>query len=236
MLKQIIANPLQYRDQHNPPIRIKRIKEAFGDRPAANIRPNEISNWLDALTSPKGKPLAPGSRNRYKTVFSSIYVWGISREKIAVTPVKAFKSVKDFEGVIRWLDKKEEARISAVLQHDVDDCDPVKQPKLRQHHLHRIHEMTIALETGVRQGEQFRMPWDDVNLDRRTVHLLRTKYGPARDVYLIDDVIHAMRDVQKMPLRRRMRRRGEPNKAPANSGSRSEARRSGSRVFSAAPR
>ena len=53
-------------------------------------------------------------------MFSAVYVWGISREKIAVNPVKAFKRVRDFEGVIRWMTAAEEARIRTVLQKDVD--------------------------------------------------------------------------------------------------------------------
>lgn len=154
-------------------------------------------------------------------MFSALYVWGISREKIAVNPVKAFKRAKDFEGitagVIRWMDTKEEERVRTLLRKDVEACDPEKQPRLHQHRLHRIYEFTIALGTCVRQGEQFRMTWDDVNFDRPDVFLAKTKHGAARNVYLIGDVVHAMRELQKMPLPRRQRRRGELNKSPANS-------------------
>ena len=78
----IASDPEHYRDQYNPPRRIARIKAAFGNRPAASIRPFEISNWLSTLKTPKGKRISDGTWNRYRTMFSSIYAWGRQQEMI----------------------------------------------------------------------------------------------------------------------------------------------------------
>ena len=48
------ANPREYRDQENPPKRIKRIQDHFGDRPAASIKASEIEGWLGSLVT-KGR-------------------------------------------------------------------------------------------------------------------------------------------------------------------------------------
>jgi hypothetical protein len=49
--------------------RIGLIKQEFGDRIAASIRPPELADWLDSVKNDKtGKPLAPASRNRLKVM------------------------------------------------------------------------------------------------------------------------------------------------------------------------
>lgn len=42
----------------------------------------------------------------------------------------------------------------------------------------------IALETGMRQGEILSLVWSNVHLEKRYVHLPKTKNGDARDVPL----------------------------------------------------
>jgi hypothetical protein len=106
LLKQIANDPEKYRDQYNPPNRVARIKKAFGKRLASRIRPYEISDWLTSLEGPDGKRLSPGTWNRYKTVFSAIYVYGNERELISVNPVRGFRRRKEADGVIRYLDPK----------------------------------------------------------------------------------------------------------------------------------
>jgi integrase len=44
--------------------------------------------------------------------------------------------------------------------------------------------VTVALATGVRQGEMLRLTWADVDFDRSTIRLLLTKNGAARAVHL----------------------------------------------------
>ena len=216
LLKQIANDPEKYRDQYNPPNRVTRIKKAFGKRLAANIRPYEISDWLTSLEGPDGKRLSPGTWNRYKTVFSAIYVYGNEREMICVNPVRGFRRRKEADGVIRYLDPGEEARLRAVLQADVDACLP-NQSILRQRRLRRIYELDVALGTGVRRGEQYRINWDDVSFDRREILVPKTKYGPARIVHMNDDVLAAMRELQKMSFVPRVWKKGKPSKVPANS-------------------
>ena len=210
LLRQIQGNPEQYRDQHNPPIRIGRIKKAFGNRPAASIRPFEIGDWISSMD------LAPATRNRYKTVFSSIYVYGKQRDKISVNPAREVKQSKIPGGVIRYLDPAEEVRLRKVLQSDVDACGPQNE-RLRNRKLHHIYELDIALGTGMRRGEQYGLTWDDVNFERREIHLSQTKNGTGRVVHMIDDVIAALKGLKVIPMVRKNRSADRPNDAPENS-------------------
>lgn len=213
LLAQIIADPEHYRDQVNPPPRIARIKAEFGYRPASDIRPFEIGNWLSSLRTAKGERIKDGTWNRLRTVFSAIYTWGVQQEKVTVNPVKGFKAKKQPEGVIRWLDPEEEVALRKVLMDDVEKT-PASQPVLRTQRMHRIYELDIALGTGVRRGEQYRMTWPVVNFNRHDVILPKTKFGPARTVHLIPAVEHALRELKKMPLVPREWKKGGGTKVP----------------------
>lgn len=209
----IAVDPEHYRDQYNPPRRIARIKKAFGDRAAASIRPFEISNWLSTLKTPKGERISDGTWNRYRTMFSSIYTWGKQQEKITVNPVHEFHRRKEPDGVIRWLDPEEEVALRKVLLEDVEST-PEDQPVLKQQRQHRIYELDIALGTGVRRGEQYRITWSAVNFNRKEIVIPKTKFGPARTVHMIPAVERALRGLKKLKLTPREWKKGRPSKVP----------------------
>ncbi|KIM00530.1 Shufflon-specific DNA recombinase [Paramagnetospirillum magnetotacticum MS-1] len=51
----------------------------------------------------------------------------------------------------------------------------------------------LAIETGMRRGEQLSMRWADIDLDRRVVHLSMTKNGSPRDVPLSTLAVETLR-------------------------------------------
>jgi integrase len=53
--------------------------------------------------------------------------------------------------------------------------------------------VTVALATGVRQGEMLRLTWADVDFARSTIRLLLTKNGTARSVHLPAIAVEALR-------------------------------------------
>jgi integrase len=210
LLKQIVSDPETYKDQNNPPTRIGRIKQEFGTRAAASIRPSEVSDWL------KGLDVVKATMNRYRTVFSSIYVYGKEREKVSVNPVRDVRSAKVGGGVIRYMDRSEESRLRRILEGDVAKCveaGHLAEAKRKQHH---IYELDVAVGTGMRAGEQYNLTWDDVNFKRREINLTKTKNNDARDVHMIDDVFDAMKALKAMPMGRKSRSADKPNQAPSN--------------------
>ena len=82
------ANPERLRDQGGPPSRIKAIRKAFGDRPAAPLKPYEIKDWLIAIQR------EPGSLNRYKSTLSVIFRYAKERELVATNPVREVQHFK----------------------------------------------------------------------------------------------------------------------------------------------
>jgi integrase len=210
---KIAADPEHYRDQYNPPRRIERIRGAFGDRLADSIRPFEITNWLSSLKTPKGQRISDGTWNRYRTMFSSLYAWGKEQEKVGVNPVREFHRRKEPDGVIRWLDPEEEVQLRKVLVDDVE-LTPADQPTLRKQRLHRIYELDIALGTGVRRAEQYRITWPTVNFNRKEIIIPKTKFGPARTVHIIPAVERALKALKNLPLTPREWKKGMPSKVP----------------------
>jgi integrase len=210
LLKHIKAKPKKYKDQRNPPQRVARICEKFGHRPAASIKPYEISEWLSGLG------LAPATMNRYKAVFSAIYRWGKEQDEVQVNPVRDFAQERLDNGVIRFLTPAEETRLRKVLQKDVDACGPQNE-RLKKHLLHRIYELDVALGTGMRKGEQYGLTWKDIDFDRRVIIVRDTKNGTNRTIPMIDDVVAAMKALKAMPLVRKQRDADTPNESPVDS-------------------
>jgi integrase len=184
-------NPDRPLDQQNPPQRIRAIQAAFGDRPAASIKPYEISDWLRSLKR------APGTLNRYKSTFSALYRYAKERDKVKVNPVRDFSQFTVTLPEPRYLRPEEERRLRAVLQKWIDDCpDEHRLTKL----FLRCHpfELTIAIGTGLRKGNQYRLRWDYCDFSRRVIHLPKTKNGAPHTVPMIDDVYNALRELQKI--------------------------------------
>jgi len=207
LLRYIQSKPSVFKDQRNPPYRIGLIREKFGQRIAASIRPYEIADWLDSLDK------APATVNRYKVTFSSIYRYGRQRDKVAVNPAREVRQQRLSNGVIRYLKPEEEKRLRNVLQQAVDDCGP-QNARQRKRLLHRIYELDVALGTGMRKGEQYGLRWSDVDLTRRVITLRDTKNGSNRTVPMIDDVLRAFQELRKLSLGRKDRSLDRPNNAP----------------------
>jgi hypothetical protein len=91
------SNPNRPSDQVSPLQRIRAIKEAFGDRSAITIMPYEVRNWLMSL----GKK--PGTLNRYRSVFSSVYRHAKEEGKLTINPIRDLKQFKVELPDPRWM-------------------------------------------------------------------------------------------------------------------------------------
>jgi integrase len=209
LLKQIQNRPNEYKDQLNPPYRIGVIEVAFGSRPAASVKVSEISDWFRSL------PGAAATQNRYRAMFSAIYNYGVQRDLIQNNPVRATKPVPVDNGVIRYLLPSEEERIRKVLQADVDACGP-RNEQHRKRMIHRHCEFDVALFSGMREGEQYDLTWEDVNFETKEVTARDTKNGTSRQVHLTKTAVKALRTLEEMALGRKRRSADKPNKSPAN--------------------
>ena len=144
-----------------------RLIESFGSRAAESIRKNEIVAWL--AEQAKARKWAPASRNRWQATFSLVFRVGIDNEKIARNPAARIRRKTEGNGRVRFLSDTEEKRLRAAIEG--------RFPKFLPHFLLSIH-------TGMRMGEQYGLRWNQVDFERRQLHLLRTKNGDPRTIPL----------------------------------------------------
>ena len=176
------------RDLVNPPQRIRATKAHFGERAAEAVIGSQIRAWLTTVSG------NASTRNRYKSTFSSIYRLAKEEGKVAVNPVRDTPQFAVTLADPVWLKPQEEVKLREVLTSWLEACPDhrvLTKLYLRCHE----HELTVALGTGMRKGNQYALRWEDVDFDRRVIFLPKTKNGRSHTVPMIDDVYSALKDM-----------------------------------------
>jgi integrase len=148
------AHKLSYPDDK---VRMAKIKEWIGQRPAESVSPQEIEHWL--LT--KAEELKPATLNRYRALLSLTYRLGMQNGKVPSNPARLVRQRREDNGRIRFLSPDEE----------------------------------LALNTGLRRGEQYKLTWSCVDFKRRQLTVPFSKNGETRHIPLNDAAIAALRSV-----------------------------------------
>lgn len=160
-------------------LRMKKINERFGPQTAEEITRSEIDAWLTAH-----EEWTDATRNRYLCLMKRTFRLAESDEKIKKNPARLVRMRKENNQRIRYLDqlkplparedwlkpyKTEEQRLRAVIREEF----PAHE-----------EEFLIALNTGMRRGEQYGLAWDSVNFERKMVTVLKSKNGETRHIPL----------------------------------------------------
>lgn len=148
--------------------------------PADSITPQYLSRWLEERQ--KDFDWRPATVNRYKSFFSLAFRLGMENGRCQTNPARPVKRLREDNGRVRFLSPDEEQRIRSVINRD----HPTNMP-----------EFEIALHTGARQSEQYRLLWSDVDLDGKRVTLRRTKKGDTRHVPLNAVARRAFRELRE---------------------------------------
>jgi len=158
--------------------RMEVLKKEFGNRIADSITPQEIDRWMASNLSNR----APATVNRYKALLSLTYRLGMGNRKVTTNPARLIRQRTENNARIRWLRSDEENRLRTTLGE--------KYP-------HRLVELDIALNTGMRQGEQYSLVWDNVDFDLRILTVPRSKHGEKRHIPLNDVALAAFLTAQQ---------------------------------------
>jgi integrase len=147
------------------------MKDAFGHRVAADLKPSDVDSWLSAH---EGWTIA--TRNRYKSALSkalqlAVIDGHLSRNVARLVTARAEKNER-----VRYLLAEEEERVVKAMR----ECCPGQLPAFY-----------VALNTGMRMSEQFGLTWDRVDFDRRKLLLADTKNGDGREVPM-NKTVHAL--------------------------------------------
>lgn len=140
-----------------------RFASFFGDRPAASLRPVDISRYLDAEI--RARDLSRKSAAGTLSVASRVMVWAVAHGYAEFNPCR------DIE-------------VPGKLRHD-----PRELPE--DDVLRTIRGMDgsgfslfflMAMYTGLRKGELLALTWDDVDLRSRTITVTREVYSVGNRV------------------------------------------------------
>ena len=180
-------NPERPKDQRNPPQRVATIKAAFGDRPAASLKPYEIKDWLISLG------LSAATLNRYKSTLSAIFTYAKEREQVVTNPVRDVPHFKVADKLPRWMSEEEEDKLRRVIDKWIR-LTPSEHKVTRLLFREHLNEITVGSQTGMRKGNQYALRWEDVDFKLRLITLPDTKSGTPHTVPMTDDVHKALLD------------------------------------------
>lgn len=151
-------------------------RERFGDRQADSITKQEILEFLVDFSDERD--WAPATFNRWQVSLSLVFSVAVDNGKISSNPASKIKKKVESNGRIRFLSDKEEE----ILLH-----------YLREHYPEHVAAFLISVHTGIRAGEQFRMQWKDIDLERRILTIPKTKNGDTRYIHLNETATAAIK-------------------------------------------
>lgn len=160
-----------YADQ----IRLEPLLDLYGNLPAASITAVTISQMLAGLVE-KGR--AKGTANRYRSLLGSIFARGIETGALLVNPVSKVERYQESPGRIRFL---------------TDDEEPRLRKSINKIHPSGLAEFDLALNTGMRRGEQYALRWSDVDIEHHTLIVPESGKTGSRHIPLNDTAIKALK-------------------------------------------
>ncbi|MGA3316414.1 MAG: site-specific integrase [Candidatus Korobacteraceae bacterium] len=167
-MRVLIADALEHCRNNNrgfaqDRVRLLTILREFGSRTAASITPQDIERWV------AGNGWSAGTINRFRATLSLIFRLGIANRKTESNPVKLVRRKKENNGRVRFLSAEEEMSLRAILA---------------SRHPEHLPELDIALNTGIRRGEQYSLMWKDVDFGTKLLAVSQTKNGETRYIPL----------------------------------------------------
>lgn len=188
ILSELIDDALEFvehhKDKRNYISKSEIVRKALGARPAAELTPQDLERWLRQHCK------TAATSNRYKAFISLCYREGIRNGKVSVNPARSVRQRKEEANRIRFLSREEYDRLHKVIATQFPEHLP---------------EFVVSVHTGMRLSEQYSCMWSQVDLERRTIELTRTKNGSARTVHLNVDALKAIES-----LKRRGQKASEP--------------------------
>jgi integrase len=132
-------------------VRLGQLLPLIGRLPSDRCTPERIDQVLGSLK--RQNELTNSTVNRYRSLISSVFAWAKKMKHVPLNPVAAgeVKRYKENDQRRRWLTDQEEAAIRAYLT-------PAQEL-----------QFDLALQTGMRRGEQYDLRWDGVDFERRII-------------------------------------------------------------------
>lgn len=154
----------------------------------SDLQPKHFTDWRDRRLT----EVAVGTVLREWTVLSSICntcakEWGWLRDN----PMSKVKRPAEPDSRTRRLQEGEFDQLMIATQYSIDIPPQSKSERIGA-------AIVFAIETAMRAGEICNMAWEDVNLDKRTVYLPKTKNGNPRTVPLSTTAVNVLKGLQSL--------------------------------------
>ncbi|MCH6546507.1 MAG: tyrosine-type recombinase/integrase, partial [Deltaproteobacteria bacterium] len=122
------------------------------------VTQDAIEKWKADLR----KTLKPGSVNRHMTVLKHMFKKGVEWGLVKTNPTVGIKRFPEADPRTRFLDEDELERLLSACK------EQKRQPWL-------LPLVTLAVHTGMRQGELLGLRWSNVDLDHGLITLQQSK-------------------------------------------------------------
>jgi integrase len=150
-------------------------ERTFGERMLREIDTRDVERFVGQ----RATQVSGASVNRELALLKAVYNAAIRDGLAFLNPVKPIKFFRE-QARVRFLSEEEETRLRKAIG---EEGWPLVE---------------FAIHTGMRQGEQFRLRWSDVDLGNRVLTVPLSKSGRSRHVYLND---RALGILQALPSR-----------------------------------
>lgn len=144
----------------------------FRGKSAVAVKAQDIMRVLGA-----NPDWMPATRNRYRALLSGLYSLGIRNDKIEINPAKKVRLWKENNARVRFIEPKEEERLRAQIRKLAPKHEP---------------EFDLALATGMRRGEQFKLKWSAIDWKRKILTVENSKNGEKRHIPITDQAHDAL--------------------------------------------
>lgn len=154
--------------------RVVILRNWFGGRAAESIKPQEIEAEFAR------QPWSPATCNRYRSLLSMIYRVAIHNDRLKENPIRKLAKRRESPGRVRFLETVEERALRSVIRKSFS-----------------VHEdeFDLALNSGMRRNEQYRLRWDDVNLPLGIINVVDSKNGQRRSIPANSKAAKALRSL-----------------------------------------
>jgi len=172
------------------------------------LSPQTIASYRAQLSAQKSKRgggvLSGATVNRHLAALSSVCKWAWKELGwLPSNPVLAITKRAEGSGVVRFLSDDERKALLAA-------CRASDDPNINC-------AVMLALATGARRGNIYALRWEDVDLDRLTLHFRDTKNGEPRRVPIVGPAVATLRaHFDRDPTKTGWVFKGRSDDAPAN--------------------
>lgn len=147
---------------------LQNLCKRWSTKDLGDIQKQDVARLKDDLIA---NSRAASTINHYLNALSQLYQTSINEWGLKVSnPIEGIKRIREPSGRMKRLPQEAEQIL-------LEECQRKGMIQLK-------HLITLAIETGMRQGEILSMRWEDVDLKNRRVLLLHTKNGDSRQVPL----------------------------------------------------